>query len=411
VVCLAWAGCAHADVTPALSHQGAPLATSGGYSSLYSFGQNGKSGDGHAPLAEVIAVAAELYGTTQLGGKTSAHCPVGCGAVFATSIAGAERVIYRFKGGSDGAAPAGGLIDVNGTLYGTTSTGGSGSACSSGCGTVFKVSLDGKSEAVLYSFKGGKDGAIPLDRLVLLGGSLFGTTQFGGNTTGICSSGCGTVFKIGTSGGERVLYRFKGSSDGARPVAGLLALNGALYGTTPYGGRATRFCATGCGTLFELSTGGTKKTIHSFTYSPTSGDGAYPAAAPIAMGGELYGTTLGGGTIGDGVVFKANLSTGVEHVIHSFICCATKTDGFFPVARLTRVGGAMYGTTRNGGTANGGTIFVVTASGAESVLHDFTGQPDGASPQASLLLMNGSLYGTTVYGGSASQGTVFSLKP
>ena len=97
------------------------------------------------------------------------------------------------------------------------------------------------------------------------------------------------------SGSERVLYAFKGVRDGYFPLSGLLAFNGAFYGTTQYGGRATTLCATGCGTLFELSAAGTKKTLHEFDFSQTSGDGAYPAAGPTGFGGELYGTTLGGG--------------------------------------------------------------------------------------------------------------------
>lgn len=328
------------------------------------------------------------------------------------TTSGKERVIYRFTGGRDGAQPAAGLVEVGGALVGTTSAGGAGTACSDGCGTVFKVSLDGKSERVLYSFKGAPDGADPVASLVSFGGSLYGTTQYGGKIARLCSAGCGTVFKVSTSGAERVIYRFKGVNDGVEPVARLIALNGVLYGTTQYGGATTSaFCAKGCGTLFRLSTSGVKKIIHSFKYSPGFADGAYPAAAPTVMGGELYGTTVGGGDQGNGTVFKANPISRAESVIHTFNCCVTSTDGEYPAARLVRVGGVLYGTTREGGTNNGGTVFRITASGSESVLHSFTGKPDGGAPQASLTFVSNALYGTTAAGGSASQGTVFDVTP
>ena len=173
----------------------------------------------------------------------------------------------------------------------------------------------------------------------------------------------------------------------------------------------TAFCAKGCGTLFRLSTGGVKKIIHNFKYGLAHADGAYPAAAPTVMAGELYGTTFGGGELGLGTVFKANPISGAERVIHSFNCCMTNTDGEYPVARLVRAAGALYGTTREGGTNGGGTVFRITASGSERTLHDFTGKPDGADPQANVTVVGDELFGTTAAGGSASGGIVFEVKP
>lgn len=83
-------------------------------------------------------------------------------------------------------------------------------------------------ERVLHSFGTGTDGANPLATLVNVNGSLFGTTQVGGH-------GFGTVFKISTAGREHVLHRFKGP-DGAYPDAGLIAATKMLYGTTGGGG-------------------------------------------------------------------------------------------------------------------------------------------------------------------------------
>lgn len=382
-----------------------------GYKSLYSFAQNGKAGDGNRPVADLIAIGGEFYGTTQYGGTTNAQCALGCGIVFAVSAAGKERILYRFKGGNDGAAPLGSVIALGGFLYGTTSMGGNEGACSGGCGTVFKLSVDGTSEQILHRFAGGSDGARPAAGLARLGGAFFGTTQMGGKATPLCSTGCGTVFKVSSNGAEKVVYRFEGGSDGAYPVSHLLSLNSKLYGTTQYGGKITAFCAIGCGTLFRVGADGSKKTLHLFSYGPASGDGAYPAAAPATVGGELYGTTVNGGSMSDGTVYQVSLTTGAEKVLHAFSCCQSSSDGSFPVSHLVTLGGALYGTTRNGGTSAKGIIFSITPQGAESVRYDFAGVPAGANPQAGLTVSEGTLYGTTSAGGSASEGTVFSFTP
>jgi uncharacterized repeat protein (TIGR03803 family) len=205
---------------------------------------SGAGSDGAFPEAGLIDVAGTLYGTTYQGGTS------GAGTVFKVSTSGKESVLYSFKG-ADGADPYAGLIAVNGTLYGTTQQGGS-AGCESGygCGTVFELSTSGK-ERVLHRFKGGTDGADPYAGLIALNGTFYGTTWHGGDSSA-CSyssaSGCGTVFEVNTSGNERVLYRFKGGKDGASPQAGLLAVKGVLYGTTGRGGSGCE-----CGTVFRIS--------------------------------------------------------------------------------------------------------------------------------------------------------------
>jgi uncharacterized repeat protein (TIGR03803 family) len=87
--------------------------------------------------------------------------------------------IYQFKGGNYGANPAGGLINVGGTFYGTTFGGGGAAACSGGCGTVYAVSPSG-AERVVYTFQGGSDGARPRGNLINVAGTLYGTTGEGG---------------------------------------------------------------------------------------------------------------------------------------------------------------------------------------------------------------------------------------
>jgi uncharacterized repeat protein (TIGR03803 family) len=346
-----------------------------------------------------------LYGTTAYGGTTNGNCVVGCGTVFEISTSGGERVLHRFQGGADGATPAAGVIAAGGLLFGTTSGGGTGSACSGGCGTVFKLSLDGAKEETLYSFKGGRDGAEPVADLIAVNGFLYGTTRYGGAHTRQCFLGCGTVFRLTRDGKtENIIYRFTGGADGAEPAAGLTVVNGELYGTTEYGGGATGLCSTGCGTVFKLARDGTEKIVHRFNHSRHSGDGAYPAAGLIAMSGSLFGTTLAGGAAGKGTVFKTRTS-GAERVIHSFPCCATSADGEYPVANLTVRNGTLYGTTRSGGAHGGGVVFEIT-SGSESVLSSFD-KPGGIGPEAGLIVTDAALFGTTAAGGETNEGTVF----
>jgi uncharacterized repeat protein (TIGR03803 family) len=132
-------------------------------------------------------------------------------------------------------------------LYGTTYSGGT-----TGNGTVFSITGTGK-ETVLYSFGGGADGANPEAGLIKVGDTLYGTTAHGGGSTSRCygsTEGCGTVFSITTSGAEKVLHGFGGGSDGFFPEAGVINVNGTLYGTTYYGG--VRCGGLGCGTVFAL---------------------------------------------------------------------------------------------------------------------------------------------------------------
>lgn len=256
---------------------------------LYSF----TSGmDGAGPAANLIDVKGTLYGTTSAGGGASCNSDIGCGTVFKIDPSGNESVLYRFQGGSDGAAPFAGLIYHRGALYGTTFFGG-GSGCNfRGCGTIFKVDVSG-AESAVYSFKGGRDGANPSTGLIALQGVLYGTTSSGGG-----NSDDGTVFKIARDGKERVIHRFKGRSDGADPEGGLLAVKGTLYGTTFAGG------SDDFGTAFQMTTGGKETVLHDFTFGA---DGGNPSASLIDVNGTLYGTTKMGGTSGFGTVFSIAL--------------------------------------------------------------------------------------------------------
>jgi uncharacterized repeat protein (TIGR03803 family) len=178
------------------------------YHVVYNFGALAAAQDGAGPVAGLIDVDGVLYGTTAYGGTSN------YGTVFSLSTTGSEHVLHSFGGGSDREHPSAGLIDVNGTLYGTTEWGGSGSNCQtsagfSGCGTVYSISTTG-TEHVLHSFGGGSDGVNPRAGLIDVKGTLYGTTYNGG------TSGLGTVYNVSTSGTEKVLHSFSGRPDGVR---------------------------------------------------------------------------------------------------------------------------------------------------------------------------------------------------
>jgi uncharacterized repeat protein (TIGR03803 family) len=347
--------------------------------------QNGT--DGAYPQGGVITVGGLLYGTTEEGGTAN------YGTVFSLTRGGAEKMTHSFEGNpntTDGGYPQTGLIDVGGTLYGTTPVGGA-----SGYGTVFSITTKGV-EKVLYSFQGGSDGASPQGGLVNVGGTLYGTTESGG------SNGYGTVFSITTAGGEKVLYSFKGGSDGEAPVGTLIDVGGFLYGTTYDGGG---YGYTGYGTVFRVSTAGKEKVLYAFKGPYDNGDGEGPNGGLIDVGGTLYGTTYAGGAGGFGSVFSVT-KAGAEKILYSF---ALDTDGANPSGSLLNVGGILFGTNRVGGAHNGGTVFSVSRAGAESVLYSFEGGVDGANPLGSLIDVGGIFYGTTGFGGASNDGTVFSV--
>jgi uncharacterized repeat protein (TIGR03803 family) len=358
------------------------------YSVLYSFG--GESHDAENPDAGLIDVSGTFYSTTFDGGTSD------YGTVFSVTASGKEAVLHSFPSGSgDGEYPwTAGLLNVGGTLYGTTHEGGTYGYGSDTYGTVFSITPSGK-ETVLHSFGGSGDGRYPKAPLIDVKGKLYGTTTSGG------ANGEGTVFAITTSGKETVVYSFKNPPDGESPDAPLTAVNGTLYGTTTSGG------AVGAGTLFAITTAGKETVLHSFGTYP---DGGSPLAGLVDVKGTLYGTTADGGEKDDGTVFAVTTS-GKETVLHSFR--GDPRDGSYPEAGLTDVAGTLYGTTYYGGVRrDDGTVFSMTTSGQETVLHTFKGrQRDGSYPEAGLLDVKGTLFGTTGGGGAHGEGTVFWLTP
>ena len=302
-----------------------------------------------------------IYGATAGGGWYND------GAVFKLGQCGREKVLYSFRGGTDGRSPNGVIADAHGNLYGTTTSGGAGSGCyyGFGCGTVFMVTPSGK-EKVLYRFKGGADGGNPYWAGLTRDseGNLYGTTSIGG------IYGAGTVFKLDTAGQKTILHNFAGSPDDGSEPAGSLVLDetGILYGTTSLGGNiGGSLCSSGCGTVFKLELGGKETVLYKFT--GTEGDGANPyVGVALDAAGDIYGTTQNGGqttgncySLGCGVVFMLNPS-GKETILHTF---TDGTDGAYPNAPLVLdASGNIYGAADSGGDCSQqggcGTLFKIT---------------------------------------------------
>lgn len=300
--------------------------------------------DGSDPGAPLVPLKGTLYGTTFFGG---AH---GYGALFALDVkTGVETVLHSFpKNTSDGRYP-GGLIEMNGILYGTTGGGGS-----SGSGTVFSIDPATGAETILHTFADDRADGIGPTALLYVNGTLYGTTSGGGRQKR------GTVFSLDpNTGAENILHSFqRHRGDGIGPV-GLIYISGKLYGTTKSGG--SDIDGAPYGTVFSLTlASGNERVLHSFDDDGV--DGTSPEANLIRVGPSLlYGTTYQGGNgEGGGTVFSFDRKTGVETILHAFTIFTS--DGNSPAAPLLEVNGTLYGTTVYGGTGanNGGTIFSIT---------------------------------------------------
>jgi uncharacterized repeat protein (TIGR03803 family) len=207
------------------------------------------------------------------------------------------------------------------------------------------------------------------------------------------------------------LYSFGAPPDGATPYAGLVqGTDGDFYGTTAGGGANTSYCAddgyNGCGTVFKITPGGVLTTLYSFC-SPGGycADGFEPIGGLVqSANGDFYGTTRAGGSQnGGGTVFKITPS-GTLTTLHSFCSTGDCTDGLQPYAGLVQgADGDFYGTTAYGGANAYGTVFRITPSGTLTTLYSFCSLSDcsdGELPYAGLVQgTNGDFYGATAQGG------------
>jgi uncharacterized repeat protein (TIGR03803 family) len=335
--------------------------------------------------------------------------------LFATHATAQETILYSFIGGKvDGSDPISAVIfDGTGNLYGSTFYGDKYNH-----GSVFKLTPNASgewTETVLHVFNSEGDGHNPRGPILDGDGNLYGVTEEGGVYDK------GTVFELSPSAGgawtETLLHEFGGGHDGQQPVGGLnFDASGNLYGTTISGG------SNNSGMVFKLtpSAGGswTENILHEFKHDGS--DGMNPGAnLTFDAFGNLYGTTTLGGTYNKGVVFELTPGAGGswnEITLYSF---GADKDGTVPYSEVIFDGaGNLYGTTSEGGDhANGGTVFELTPQTGgvwtEAILHDFgQSDADGNYPTAGLIFdASGNLYGDTNYGGTYEDGTVFELTP
>lgn len=342
-----------------------------------------------------------FYGTTRLGGANDA------GTVFRVTPAGVFTSLVSFSGSgvsNRGAEPIAGLVlGLDGNLYGCTVRGGT-----NDFGTVFRMTNAGQLTTLveLTGTAGSFKGAVLTAGLALgLDGNLYGATQFGG------ANNLGTIFLLTPGGQFTTLVEFTGNgamNKGARPYCTLVrATDGAFYGVTGEGG------AKNIGTVFKVTAGGSLTTLGEF-----AGNVGTRPNGPLLedSAGFLLGTTFDGGGNDLGTVFKLSpggaLSTLVE-----FTSTGPSNKGSIPYAGLLRgLDGNYYGST-NGATnvtsTDKGTLFRMTPAGQLTTLIEFTGTGTsnrGAEPIGPLVqTSDGTIYGTTKQGGSNDRGTIFML--
>jgi uncharacterized repeat protein (TIGR03803 family) len=386
--------------------------------------------DGANPIGALVQDAqGNLYGTTQTGGSNGNGTIFEISSAGSFTVL---HNFGPTTGNTDGAQPYAGLtIDANGTLYGVAATGGANGngvvfkLVISGGTPQYSV-LHTFAALTSSNPNINPDGAIPQGALLIgLDGSLYGTTTTGG------SGGAGTVFSITTAGSNFTTLHHFGrytaatvgssltvyeNSDGAAPVGALVQdAGGTLWGTTQAGG------TNGTGTVFAITTAGALTTIHTFgAYTVTSSgadvnsDGAGPTAALlIGSDNAIYGTTYAGGTAGYGAIFRISAGTGALTTLWSF---TGNVDGGLPTAGLVQGSDSnLYGTTGIGGANTNGTVYSLPLGGGSvTTQYAFEGGFDGANPASNLLIAQGvafgTFYGVAYHAGANGNGTVFKLQ-
>jgi uncharacterized repeat protein (TIGR03803 family) len=398
--------------------------------------------DGSGPVQGLtVDGAGDLYGVTFSGGlysgtifKLSAPPPSPQESRAERSNAAVEVPVWQeqvlsLKPDEVGASPAIPMIlGQAGALYGITSFGGPSPHDEAHEGALFRLETPtrGLSDPVfVYSMPVREFNDRFSELISDASGALYGTTSGRG------ASSMGTVFKLSpTNDGWKMitLYVFKGGDDGAYPEAGLVFdRSGALYGTTGGGGKDS------IGTVFKLTpteTGWEESVIHTFRQPDPLNGGVLPMAGlTIDSSGTLYGTTGGGGKLGEGTIFTLTPSGDewIYRVLYNF--SGEGGDGAAPNSRLVfGASGELYGTTRYGGAAprfsGKGTVFRLAPivrlaptwfGWRHTTVHAFAGGTDGDGSSLSAQLVrskSGALIGaTTGGGGPRNNGTVYEIVP
>lgn len=354
------------------------------YTKLHTFEVEGSN-----PVGSLLSDGTFLYGTTTGGGLYD------YGTIFKVKPDGTSYTrLLDFLGTANGRSPVGRLISDGTFLYGMTSSGGA-----NDLGLIFKIKPDGTGYVDLLDFDFTNNGASPNGSLIYDGTFLYGMTQSGG------ANGYGTIFKIKPDGsGYAKLLDFDYFSNGAYPKGSLVGVSGFLYGLASGGGVGG---SGGWGTLFKIQTDGTNfAKLIDFDYDNSGSD---PEGSLSYDGAStLYGMTSSGGANIDGTIFKVNLDgTGYTKLLDF----DGDNTGGFPGGSLLLSGLYAYGMTSGGGTLGNGTLFRIKPDGTGyTKLLDFN---DGSYPQSSLITDGTFLYGMTSNGGANGAGILFksSLTP
>ena len=378
---------------------------------------NGTNADGTFPYGALALSSNVLYGTTFNGGAFSN------GTVFAMNMDGTDFTnlhVFSVRNSgpghtnADGGWPACTLIVSSNILYGTA-----GQAGPRLMGVVFAMNTDGTDFTNLHVFNGNGDGNSAFAGLTLWSNRLYGITEGGG------TNGYGMIFGMNLDGsGYANLHSFTAltsgtNADGIQPLGTLTAYGTNLFGSCSGGGAAGR------GTVFRMGTDGSSFTnLHVFSavISGTNSDGAVPYAGGLTVNGNaLFGGTRGGGSAGNGVLYRMNLDGSGYTVLHSFSAVnnLSNADGIYPFGTLFSSGNTLYGTAAQGGVSSNGTMFVVNTDGSGfhtlynfgSTLTNSANAPTnacGAIPISAILSSN-TLYVVAHSGGTGGVGTVVSL--
>jgi hypothetical protein len=377
---------------------------------------SGSPGDGYNPFAPVIAAPdGTLYGTTNSGGDL--NCTLGfggCGVVFQETLSGGQwkySTIHEFNGVVDGCCQSSTLTrDAKGRLYGVT-TGGS-------FGKIFRLTPGATGKPwrfeILYTFQNHSDGEFPLTPLFIDStGAIYGVTPSGSLAS--CPNGCGAVFQIvppATKGGawtENTLYQFTGGSDGGTPDTMIMDRSGVIYGTTNYAGLVNGECPSGCGVVFRLA----PSQSGSWTYSVLYTFNGFPDGNPYSSlfedaSGALYG-----------LAFQINVGQEIFKLTppQSVTGSWTRTVAYSPKGGITYLtagaNGVLYGVEVGDQDFNAGSLFQLTprSTGGYTfkVVVDFNKNGPDRNPNAVLIGPSGALY-ETMSGGSSDGGMVISVQ-
>jgi uncharacterized repeat protein (TIGR03803 family) len=338
------------------------------YTELLSF--NGTTAAGpETPLTQ--GIDGSLYGTTIYGGTgTCSGTGIGCGVIFKLTPDNGFRILYNFQTSGPTEPVNNLLLGYDGNLYGTTYN------------SIYKVTPEG-GFTVLHTFPGGAGGSDLSGGLIQgVGGDFYGTTRAGGTPSNSCPSGCGTIYKMTATGVVTTIYSFCPQNycpDGESPVGNLAqGPDGNFYGTAFYGGLYK------AGTFFKITPNGHFTLLYTFDFN-----------SPQVLGGVILAT--------DGNFYGATYNS-LYRMTPQGAYTLLPNPGNVPLPPVQGNDGNFYGITQEGGNSNEGNIFEMPLDGSTySDLYTFTGYPsDGSYPYNGLVQRtNGQFYGVTFTGGSS----------